>query len=258
MVSLRLTRLDEVEADLDRLRQRREGMFQTGRLVGVDMVTGACTVEIFGRLGATARIGGGGSLVDDPQNLIGLTCKLLVESGEISRGAWILGPAGLVAPVADMHILPHGGTLQARDRRAFPDVKAWQGQAFVGAGSAVVVNSVRLVVESVTDGTGVMVFSDGSNRVVFREASRDRDSQPNTIMVLRPTIEPFRVYAESAPATFTMSLEVDRTANGLLDFDDAVLEVPYVTGSQPASQRLAIETTSGAGLPNMSIYGRTG
>ena len=258
MVTPRLEILDDLEEEVSDLKQRRANMWQTGRLIEVDSSTGECTVLLHGkRFVDQVRKTGIGSLVDSPEQYIGLTVMLLFESGVISHGAWMLGPAGLIGPLSGTTSLDAGTgpDLEARDRRVLPDSQpAWTGEATVKAGRAVVINSVRLVFNQVQDGTGVMIFTSPTRQVVFREVLNERDS---VIMVLRPR-DPFTVIAEDADITFGMSLEVDRTANGLLDFDDGVLEVPYVTGSQPDTQRLKLDTLSGAGLPNFEILGRTG
>ena len=255
MVSPRLHRLDDTEHELEQLWQRRAGMFQTGKLLSVDEFSGACVVELFGRNGDTAKLHGVGCLVDDPENLLGLTVKLLCETGRVTEGAWILGPVGPIAPLLDTQILAAGsGVLQARDRRLIPDERGWEGEGTVDPGHTVTVNAVRLIMptdDSLTDGTAVFGFSHGGRTTIFRQVSRD-----SVVLVLRPS-SPFRVMADSTSETFTAFLGVDRTGGGLFDFADAVLNVHYAAEPQPATQRLQLETTSGAGLPYMAIAGRT-
>ena len=258
MLSPRLTRLDLAEDELNDLRRRRSGMFATGKLISVDEFSGECKVLLFGRGGDTALLHGCGALFDDPENAVGLTCKLLIEAGVPSEGGvWVMGAVGPIAPLLDtQNLAPGAGVLEARDRRIGPSVRAWEGQGTVEPGRSVVINAVRIVIPSATsisNGVAAMVFSGQGQRVVFRERSRD-----SVILVLEAT-KPFRVVADSDSAErFDVYLGVDRTAGGIADFADATLACHYVVEAQPDSQRLQLTTTSGAGLPVMAIRGRTG
>ena len=227
--------LDRFERGLTDVKGRRGGMFQYGKLLEVD-ADGAASVMLEGRFG-TARASGLSSLVDDPENLVGLKVVCLFPSGHVADGGFVLGPFGPVTALADFTVLsPAPDTLQARDRALLPDTSAWTGEAFVPAGITCVITSVTLIVSSITEGTPVVTM--GSTH--FREVSRD-----SVRFVLAPS-EPFR-----AEDDFTMGLSVDRTG-----LNDANLQMPYTTEAQPSEQRLQITTKTGAGFPYMALRGR--
>ena len=235
MVLPRIPMLDRFERGLTDVKGRRGGMFQYGKLLEVN-ADGAASVMLEGRFGQ-ARASGLSSLVDEPEHLVGLKVVCLFPSGQPSDGGFVLGAFGPVTALADFTVLaPAPDTLEARDRVALADTLAWTGEAFVPAGITVVITSVVLIVDSITEGTPVM--SMGATH--FREVSRD-----SVRFVLAPA-QPFR-----ADDSFGLSLSVDRTG-----LSDAVLQVPYSTEAQPSKQRLKFKTKTGAGFPYMVLRGR--
>ena len=208
------------------------------------MRTALATVELFGRFGQTAQVEAF-SMIDEPEGLIGLTVSLFVPSGDIFDGVWILGADGAVGRLFDATVLgaEQGLFLEARDRLLPPDVDAWAGTAKVFDGQLVVVSYVRLTVQSITDGLSVMAFRDNTGEEYhFRQVAHE-----SAVITMRPA-QPFR-----ATDDFSMVLSVDRTG-----LSDAVLQTFYTTETPPSSQRLRLTTTSGAGLPYMSLHGRYG
>ncbi len=251
MVSPRLDILTQLDRNLSDETRRREGMIQSGRLVSVGNSAdtfGQCSVEISGKFG-TAVTHGVGSLIDNPESLIGLQVALLVPTGELRHGSWILGPHGPQWPIADFTVLSavSGMTLEARDRAAFGDVTAWEGTGEVAAGMTVVVNAVVLVLDDLTSGSPVVTLG-GTH---YRLTGYDKP-----VYTLTPAT-PFRITAPSdSEATFTMALDVDRL--GAFQIADAVLQARYTTDGQPSEQPVQVRTTSGAGVPYMRLVGRRG
>ena len=243
MVMPRDYSLDRTEEALRDVTRRRNAMVQRGRLLSVDF-DGLATVELFGRFGQTAQIQAF-SLRDEPEDLIGLTVSLFVPSGDISDGVWILGADGAVGRLFDATVLgaEQGLFLEARDRLLPPDVDAWTGTAKVFDGQLVVVSYVRLTIQSITSGLPVLTFTDSTGGSChFRQVAHE-----SAVITMRPA-QPFR-----ATDDFSMVLSVDRTG-----LSDGVLEAFYTTETPPSSQRLRLTTTSGAGLPYMSLHGRYG
>ena len=243
MVMPRNVSLDRLEEDLRDVTRRRNAMVQRGRLVSVDF-DGLATVELFGRFGQTAMIKAF-SMIDEPEDYIGLAVKLFVPSGDIAEGVWILGVDGAVGRLFDATVLEAVPNmyLEARDRLALPDVDAWTGTAKVFDGQLVIVSYVRLTVASITDGLPVMTFTDNTGEEYhFRQVAHE-----SAVITMRPA-QPFR-----ATDDFSMVLSVDRTG-----LSDGVLEAFYTIEDTPSTQRLQLTTTTGAGLPYMSIHGRFG
>ena len=181
---------------------------------------------------------------------LGLPVVLWVPQGKIGLNAFILGPLGPIAGLADFTVLTAAPDfLEARDRAALGDVTAWTGRATVPKESTVVLNSVVLVVDSVTDGAPVLTLDDAGRVVHFRETGHD-----GQVYYLAPA-RPFRVTAPNdADASIDMALTVDRL--GSFQLSDAVLQARYTTDEQPKDDRLQVETTSGAGFPYMRLSGR--
>ena len=244
MVSPRFKALDRLGEAQDASKRKQDGMFRRGRLVDVDE-DGLARVEVYGRAGQTATIEAF-SMLDEPQELIGLFVHLLVPSGNTFQGAWVMGAYGAVTTLADTTELAHApGVLEARDRFALPDTDAWAGTFTIPAGATVQLTSIRLTARSLTNGVVVLRIGNARFSQVFYD---------DPVVTLRP-VEPLLITApDTAILSVDMTLSVDRLA--AFQTDDAVLEAFSVTGSQPAGQRLRLSTRTGAGLPNMRLRGR--
>ena len=248
MVSPRSAILDQLEREQDRLSQRAQGLFRRGRLVAFDAIDGSSTVQLHGRFGV-AQKAGCGSLMDNPSHLIGLSVLLLVPTGRLSEGAYIVGPASAITPIADFSRLSYNGDLTARDRLLGADMDAWRGVGNVRAGRAAQITGVVLVVRSLTEGSPVMSATVGTETTHFRQVGFD-----SVIYHLAP-VEPLTVRApDDADAVIALTLSVDRLS--LTQVADAVLTTGYSTDEQPDEQRLRVTTTQGAGFPTMRLLGR--
>ena len=160
-------------------------------------------------------------------------------------------------PLADTTVLPpvSGLFLEARDRALLPDsAPAWTGTALVPAGLTVSISAVRLVAQSVMNGRPVVRLTHGAESIPYRP--RVVGGHRQQVFELLPPDTPFRATApEHVGLTVDLTLSVDRTG-----LSDGVLLARYTTETQPpsdgAAQRLRVSTTSGAGLPYLSIMGR--
>ena len=248
MVSPRSNILDELERNQAKLSQRAQGLFKRARLIAFDEVTGASTVQVFGRFG-TAEKSGCGSLTDSPGDLLGLSVLLLIPTGRLSEGAYVVGPASAVTPIADFTSISYAGDLEARDRLVGADMDAWRGVAIVPKGRAAQITGVVLVVRTLTEGSPVMAATVGGETLHFRQVGFD-----GAVYRMAP-VEPLTVLApDDADSEIDLTLSVDRLS--LTQLSDAVLTVGFSTDSQPTAQRLPVTTTQGAGLPTMRLLGR--
>ena len=248
MVSPRSNILDELERNQDKLNQRSQGLFRRGRLIAFDKTLGTSTVEFYGRFG-NAQKAGLGSLTDSPADLIGLSVLVLVPTGRLSEGAYVVGPASAVTPIADFTRISYAGDLTARDRLVGADTSAWRGVATVPKGRAVQLTGVVLIVRSLTEGSPVMAGTVGTETTHFRQSGFD-----GAVYHLAPAA-PLTVLApDDADAEIALTLSVDRVSVSQLA--DAVLTTGYSTDAQPDAQRLRVRTTQGLGLPTMRLLGR--
>ena len=172
MVSPRSAILDQIEREQAKLSQRAQGLFRRARLVAFDEGTGASTVQVVGRFGAAEK-SGLGSLMDSPGDLLGLSVLLLVPTGRLSEGAYIVGPASAIMPIADFTRQAYAGDLTARDRLVGADVDGWRGVATVPKGRAAQISGVVLVVRTLTEGSPVMTATVGGETLHFRQAAYD-------------------------------------------------------------------------------------
>ena len=248
MVSPRSAILDQLEREQDRLSQRAQGLFRRGRLVAFDEGTGASTVEFRGRFGSAEK-SGLGSLANSPAHLLGLGVLVLVPSGRLSEGGYIVGPVSAITHLSDLTSISYAGDLTARDRLIGGDANAWRGVATVPKGQTVQLTGVVLVVRSLTEGSPVMTATVGGETLHFCQAAYD-----SVIYHLSPAT-PLTVRApDDSDSEIVLTLSVDRLT--ATQVSDAVLSVGYSADAQPSEQRLRVETTHGAGLPTMRLLGR--
>lgn len=256
MVSPRFNRIRRTERLARETSRLRGGMIQSGRLISVDEFGGA-SVQIQGRFG-DAQFNGLGSLVDDLDQIIGLHVSILVPSGNLRDGGFILGTASSVTALADFTNLAGGlDDLIAQDPLVGSSTVAWRGTALVPRNQTLQVTGITLVVRSLPEnGIPILDITHSSAVTTFRETSFD--SLRRTLTAPSPIV----VQSGVTPETVTMALRIERFGGliGNTGFDDAVLRVPYSTSFQPrpsgSSQRLQILTSAGSGLPTMIVHGR--
>ena len=252
----RFNRLHRIADDERATHEQVEGLFRSGRLVDVDEF-GGLSVELQGRAGATARIDGLGTLVDSPESLLGLRVFVLAPTGHIRNGGLVIGASSPVTPLADfVELASAGNFLEGRDRALTGDTPAWTGTAFVPERRTLQITGVRLIAETVENGLAVLEFEHGTTTTKFTQISADGVAHS-----LAP-LEPLVISAGSSTELVRMTLRIARFGGliGGSGFDDALLQVPYATESQAESsgsaQRLRINTTTGAGLPYLTVLGR--